>query len=183
MRLRPDRPAAIPASEPGRLRHRQAHDDPACSARRGVALLLGASVLVARRYDVRHAPLVPQARAASSCSICPPACSRAASRRPSASSCAPTSVRVSWCSPTWHTSCCPGLAGARVPAVAALLPLDDDGLPPAPIRGTASGAGTRISEGLKVGSEALRREGRPEEPWSSSATSRSCRTRCNGSLR
>lgn len=59
MSLRADRRGAIPASEPGRLRH---------SARRttllrvGLALALCAAlaltVLVARRYDVRHAPLV-----------------------------------------------------------------------------------------------------------------------------
>lgn len=58
MRLRPE-PVAIPASEPGRLRP---------AARRtlfvrvglaaALALLVLAAVLVARQYDVRHAPLV-----------------------------------------------------------------------------------------------------------------------------
>lgn len=59
MRLRPDPQAAIPASEPGRL---------APFGRRtnilrvglaaGLAVLLVAAILVARQYDVRHAPLV-----------------------------------------------------------------------------------------------------------------------------
>lgn len=59
MRLRPDPPRAIPASEPtclGRFRRRTTRVRVVLAA--GLALLLVASVLVARQYDVRHAPLV-----------------------------------------------------------------------------------------------------------------------------
>jgi hypothetical protein len=58
MRLRPEA-RAIPASEPGRLQaagRRTTFLRVGLAA--GLALLLAASVLVARQYDVRHAPLV-----------------------------------------------------------------------------------------------------------------------------
>jgi hypothetical protein len=58
MRLRPEA-IAIPASEPGRFRQssrRTTYLRVALAA--GLVLLLAACVIVARRYDVRHAPLV-----------------------------------------------------------------------------------------------------------------------------
>ena len=59
MRLRPDRGRAIPASEPSRL-HRSVRRTTIARAALAAALvvLFGATVLVARQYDVRHAPLV-----------------------------------------------------------------------------------------------------------------------------
>jgi len=58
MRLRPDI-SAIPASEPGRLRHPSRRTTfVRVGLAAGLALLLATAVLVARQYDVRHAPLV-----------------------------------------------------------------------------------------------------------------------------
>ncbi len=59
MHLRPERPRAIPASEPARLTSASRRTNMLrASLGTGLVLLLAAGVVVARQYDVRHAPLV-----------------------------------------------------------------------------------------------------------------------------
>ena len=160
MRLRPERPRAIPASEPGRLRHsgRRTTILRACLAG-GLALLLGASVLVARQYDVRHAPLV--ASGSSGVIVLDLSASvfeggfEATVRK-----LVRTDERAGLVvfSDVAYELLPPGSSGREFEPLLRFFRSTTTGfLPPNPW--DRFRAGTRISEGLKVASEALRREG------------------------
>jgi hypothetical protein len=162
MHLRPDPPPAIPASEPARLTH---------SARRttalrialgtGLALLLAACVLVARQYDVRHAPLV--ASGTSGIVVLDLSASvfeggfEATVRK-----LVETDERAGLVvfSDAAYELLPPGSSGREFQALLRFFRSTPTGfLPPGPW--DRFRAGTRISEGLKVAREALLREGGP----------------------
>lgn len=162
MRLRLEPPPAIPASEPARLNH---------SARRtttlrialgaGLALLLAACVLVARQYDVRHAPLV--ASGSSGVVVLDLSASvfeggfEATVRK-----LVETDERAGLVifSDAAYELLPPGSSGREFQALLRFFRSTESGfLPPSPW--DRFRAGTRISEGLKVARESLLREGGP----------------------
>jgi hypothetical protein len=162
MRLRPEPPSAIPASEPERLSH---------SARRttalrialgvGLGLLLAACVLVARQYDVRHAPLV--ASGSSGIVVLDLSASvfeggfEATVRK-----LVETDERAGLVvfSDAAYELLPPGSSGREFQPLLRFFRSTESGfLPPNPW--DRFRAGTRISEGLKVAREALLREGGP----------------------
>lgn len=161
MRLRPETPA-IPASEPGRLR---------ASGRRttfvraglagGLALLLASCVLVARQYDVRHAPLV--ASGSSGVIVLDLSASvfeggfEATVRK-----LVETDERAGLVvfSDAAYELLPPGSAGREFQPLLRFFRSTESGfLPPNPW--DRFRAGTRISEGLKTAREVLLREGGP----------------------
>jgi hypothetical protein len=161
MRLRPES-AAIPASEPARLR------DPSrrttyvrAGLAGGLALLLAVAVLVARQYDVRHAPLV--ASGSSGVVVLDLSASvfeggfEATVRK-----LVETDERSGLVvfSDAAYELLPPGSSGREFQALLRFFRSTPSGfLPPNPW--DRFRAGTRISEGLKVAREALLREGGP----------------------
>ncbi len=160
MRLRPDPPQAIPASEPGRLRHSRSRTT-AVRIALGVclAVLLAACVLVARDYDVRNAPLV--ASGSSGVVVLDLSASvfeggfEATVRK-----LVETDERSGLVvfSDAAYELLPPGSSGREFQALLRFFRSTESGfLPPGPW--DRFRAGTRISEGLKVAREALLREG------------------------
>src|SRR5688572_7630998 len=160
MRLRPE-PRAIPASEPGRLRpfgRRTSYMRASLAAT--LVFLLAVAVLVARQYDVRHAPLV--ASGSSGVVVLDMSASvfeggfEATVRK-----LVETDERAGLVvfSDAAYELLPPGSSGREFQPLLRFFRATTTGfLPPNPW--DRFRAGTRISEGLKVGSEALRREGR-----------------------
>lgn len=161
MRLRPE-VTAIPASEPGRFRHSSRRT----TSRRialaaGLALLLILAVLVARQYDVRHAPLV--ASGSSGVVVLDLSASvfeggfEATVRK-----LVETDERAGLVvfSDAAYELLPPGSSGREFQSLLRFFRSTATGfLPPNPWERFR--AGTRISEGLKVAREALLREGGP----------------------
>ena len=161
MRLRPET-RAIPASEHRRLRHASRRTG---YLRAGLAaalvLLLVATVLVARRYDVRHAPLV--ASGSSGVVVLDLSASvfeggfEATVRK-----LVETDERAGLVvfSDAAYELLPPGSSGREFQSLLRFFRSTETGfLPPNPW--DRFRAGTRISEGLKVAREALLREGGP----------------------
>lgn len=160
MRIRPERPRAIPASEPARLRHSGKRTTILrASLAGGLALLLGAAVLVAGQYDVRRAPLV--ASGSSGVIVLDLSASvfeggfEATVRK-----LVRTDERAGLVvfSDVAYELLPPGSSGREFEPLLRFFRSTTTGfLPPNPW--DRFRAGTRISEGLKVASEALRRKG------------------------
>jgi hypothetical protein len=159
MRIRPD-PTPIPASEPRRFRHssmRTTYLRIGLGA--SLALLLAASVIVARGYDVRHAPLV--ASGSSGVVVLDLSASvfeggfEATVRK-----LVETDERAGLVvfSDAAYELLPPGSAGREFQSLLRFFRATTTGLVP-PNPWDRFRAGTRISEGLKVAREALLREG------------------------
>ena len=161
MRLRPE-PRAIPASEPGRLRGFGRRTTILRAALAGaLALLVVAAVLVARQYDVRHAPLV--ASGSSGIVVLDLSASvfeggfEATVRK-----LVETDERAGLVvfSDAAYELLPPGSSGREFQPLLRFFRATESGfLPPNPW--DRFRAGTRISEGLKAAREALLREGGP----------------------
>ena len=162
MRLRPETPQAIPASEPGRLAHSRSRTTVLRIALgAGLAVLLAACVLVARQYDVRNAPLV--ASGSSGVVVLDLSASvfeggfEATVRK-----LVETDERAGLVvfSDAAYELLPPGSSGREFQAFLRFFRSTESGfLPPGPW--DRFRAGTRISEGLKVAREVLLREGGP----------------------
>jgi hypothetical protein len=160
MGVRPDRGRAIPASEPSRL-HRSVRRTTIARAALAVALvvLFGATVLVARQYDVRHAPLV--ASGTSGVIVLDLSASvfeggfEATVRK-----LVRTDERAGLVvfSDTAYELLPPGSSGREFQPLLRFFKSSATGFPP-PNPWERFRAGTRISEGLKTAREALVREG------------------------
>ncbi len=160
MRLRPDPPRAIPASEPARFeRPRSRTTAIRVLLGAGLAALLAACVLVARQYDVRNAPLV--ASGSSGIVVLDLSASvfeggfEATVRK-----LVETDERAGLVvfSDAAYELLPPGSSGREFQALLRFFRSTESGfLPPNPW--DRFRAGTRISEGLKVAREALLREG------------------------
>jgi hypothetical protein len=161
MRLRPE-PRAIPTSEPGRLRHASRRTT---SLRVGLAVVLAllvvAAVLVAREYDVRHAPLVESGASAVvvldlSASVFEGGFEATVRKLVETDERAGLVVF----SDAAYELLPPGSAGREFQALLRFFRATTTGfLPPNPW--DRFRAGTRISEGLKAARDALQREGGP----------------------
>lgn len=162
MRLRPDPPQAIPASEPERLHGSRARTTALRVALgAGLAMLVAVCVLVARTYDVRNAPLV--ASGSSGIVVLDLSASvfeggfEATVRK-----LVETDERAGLVvfSDAAYELLPPGSSGREFQALLRFFRSTESGfLPPGPW--DRFRAGTRISEGLKVAREALLREGGP----------------------
>lgn len=162
MRLRPEAPPAIPASEPAHLERSRARTTALRIALGlGLALLLAACVLVARGYDVRNAPLV--ASGSSGVVVLDLSASvfeggfEATVRK-----LVETDERAGLVvfSDAAYELLPPGSSGREFQALLRFFESTPTGsLPPNPW--DRFRAGTRISEGLKAAQEALLREGGP----------------------
>ncbi len=160
MRLRPRSGDAIPASEPARLRQVGRRTTKVRAALAvGLALLMAASVLAARQYDVRHAPLV--ASGSSGVVVLDMSASvfeggfEATVRK-----LVQTDERAGLVvfSDAAYELLPPGSSGREFQPLLRFFRSSTTGfLPPNPW--DRFRAGTRISEGLKAGRDALRREG------------------------
>jgi hypothetical protein len=162
MRLRPEPPPAIPASEPARLgRPTRRTTTLRVALGAGLALLLAACVLVARQYDVRHAPLV----ASGSSGIVVLDLSASVFEGGSEATVrklVETDERAGLVvfSDAAYELLPPGSSGREFQALLRFFHSTESGfLPPNPW--DRFRAGTRISEGLKVAREALLRAGGP----------------------
>ncbi len=161
MRLRPES-RAIPASEPARLQHVRSRTTVLrAGLAAALALLLVAAVLVARQYDVRHAPLV--ASGSSGIVVLDLSASvfeggfEATVRK-----LVETDERAGLVvfSDAAYELLPPGSSGREFQPLLRFFRTTASGnLPPSPW--DRFRAGTRISEGLKVAREALLREGGP----------------------
>lgn len=162
MRLRPEVPTSIPASEPARLERSRARTTTLrVVLGAGLALLLVACVLVARSYDVRNAPLV--ASGSSGVVVLDLSASvfeggfEATVRK-----LVETDERAGLVvfSDAAYELLPPGSSGREFEALLRFFRSTATGfLPPNPW--DRFRAGTRISEGLKAAQDALLREGGP----------------------
>jgi hypothetical protein len=160
MRLRPERSSAIPASEPARLRRIGRRTTKVrVGLAVGLIVLLVTSVLAARQYDVRHAPLV--ASGSSGVVVLDMSASvfeggfEATVRK-----LVQTDERAGLVvfSDAAYELLPPGSSGREFQPLLRFFRSSTTGfLPPNPW--DRFRAGTRISEGLKAGRDALRREG------------------------
>jgi hypothetical protein len=161
MRIRPE-PVAIPASEPGRLRHASRRTTYLRAVLAlGLAVLVSAAIVVARQYDVRHAPLV--ASGSSGVVVLDLSASvfeggfEATVRK-----LVETDERAGLVvfSDAAYELLPPGSAGREFQSLLRFFRATETGfLPPNPW--DRFRAGTRISVGLKVAREALLRDGGP----------------------
>src|SRR5688572_14105749 len=161
MRLRPE-PRAIPASEPGRLRpfgRRTSYMRASLAAT--LVFLLAVAVLVARQYDVRHAPLVASGSSGvvvldMSASVFEGGFEATVRKLVNTDERAGLVVF----SDAAYELLPPGSSGREFQPLLRFFRATESGfLPPNPW--DRFRAGTRISEGLKAAREALLREGGP----------------------
>jgi hypothetical protein len=161
MRLRPE-PRAIPTSERSRLRHAGRRTTALrAGLAAGLALLVAAAVLVAREYDVRHAPLV-ESGASGVVVLDLSASVFEGGFEATVRKLVETDERAGLVvfSDAAYELLPPGSAGREFQALLRFFRSTTTGsLPPNPW--DRFRAGTRISEGLKVARDALEREGGP----------------------
>ena len=177
--------SALPASEPGLLRH---------SARRtlvlrsllggGLLALLVLAVVVARGEDMRNAPLVPSGKTGIlvldlSASTSEAAFAQTIQKLANADE----RVGVVAFSDAAYELVPPGSPGRELLPLLRFFTAVDGKQPPAQNPWDEFRAGTRVSEGLRVAGDILREEGISTARSSSSVTSRSSRTRFSAWLR